>query len=99
MKRMPDPISEGVPEAQLNLPRRLVAVGVRRENGAIVCRRAKEVARCSTGRQLEVMVWIVEVGVVQQIEKFAAKLHALALGTEREALGEREIEIGNRAGR
>ncbi len=46
------------------------------------------------------MVWIVEVGVIEDIERFAAKLQALVFGAQREAFRKSEIEIDEgRAGK
>ena len=63
--RTPGRFSEGEPEAHLNLPRGLIGMGIRGENGAIVCCRAKEVAGRRAGSQVEPMIRVVEVRMVQ----------------------------------
>src|SRR5271157_4351827 len=40
------------------------------------------------------MIRVVEVRMVEQVEKLAAKLQSLEFGAEHKALGEREIEVG-----
>jgi hypothetical protein len=60
-----DPVSEGVPEAHLNLPRGLILMGIRGENRAIVCGRAKEGAGRPAGSHVELMIGVIEVRMVQ----------------------------------
>jgi hypothetical protein len=66
--------SEHVPHAQLNLPRRPVAISIRRENLAET-QPAKDVP------------WNIEVRMIEEVEKIPAKLQTVVLRTERHALG------------
>src|SRR5579862_4877889 len=72
--------SEYILQAQLNLPRRLVPISISREDFPEI-RRSKH------------MIRNVEIGMVQQIEDFAAKLQAMPLRVQRHIFVEGKIQV------
>ena len=72
--------SEDVFEAQLDLARWLIAVGVGRKN-------------LPKSRRSENVIGDIEIGMVGQVEELAANLEAMVLGPQRDGFGQREIEV------
>jgi len=58
-------ISEDVFDTQLDLSRRFIAIGIRRENGAVILSWAEKAAVLRAGRQVKRMIGDIEVRMVQ----------------------------------